>query len=144
MGTTAISDRNQQNRSAQIYIDLQSKNKTGSHNWNIYLPDKKHLSGCWKSWSHVQRIQLHTNGKGWNKTGWILGKIFLQWNKKGYHPVKNAISFSISTGFIEGKNNKFKVLNRIVYGRSGLVNLEKKCKLAFLSKGQDFSLSALL
>ena len=64
--------------------------------------------------------------------------------KKDITPVKNAISFSVSSGFVEGNNNKFKVLKRIVYGRSGLVNLEKKCKLAFLSKSQDFSLSALL
>ena len=64
--------------------------------------------------------------------------------KKDIAPVKNAISLSISSGFVEGNNNKFKVLKRIVYGRSGLVNLEKKCKLAFLPKNQDFSLSALL
>ena len=64
--------------------------------------------------------------------------------KKDITPVKNAISFSVSSGFVEGNNNKFKVLKRIVYGRSGLVNLEKKCKLAFLSKSQDFSLTALL
>lgn len=64
--------------------------------------------------------------------------------KKDITPVKNAISFSVSSGFVEGNNNKFKVLKRIVYGRSGLVNLEKKCKLAFLSKSPDFSLSALL
>lgn len=64
--------------------------------------------------------------------------------KKDITPVKNAISLSVSSGFVEGNNNKFKVLKRIVYGRSGLVNLEKKCKLAFLSKQQDFSLSALL
>lgn len=64
--------------------------------------------------------------------------------KQDITPVKNAISCSISSGFVEGNNNKFKVLKRIVYGRSGLVNLEKKCKLAFLSKSQDFSLSALL
>lgn len=64
--------------------------------------------------------------------------------KKDITPVKNAISFSVNSGFVEGNNNKFKVLKRIVYGRSGLVNLEKKCKLAFLSKGEDFSLSALL
>ena len=44
----------------------------------------------------------------------------------------------------KGYNNKFKVLKRIVYGRSGLVNLEKKCKLAFLPRDRDFSLSALL
>ena len=64
--------------------------------------------------------------------------------KKDILPVKNAISFSISSGFVEGNNNKFKVLKRIVYGRSGLVNLEKKCKLAFMSKSEDFSLSDLL
>lgn len=64
--------------------------------------------------------------------------------KKDILPVKNAISFSISSGFVEGNNNKFKVLKRIVYGRSGLVNLEKKCKLAFMHKNKEFSLSALL
>lgn len=64
--------------------------------------------------------------------------------KKDITPVKNAISSSVSSGFVEGNNNKFKVLKRIVYGRSGLVNLEKKCKLAFLSKSLDFSLSALI
>ncbi|MDD3402029.1 MAG: transposase [Hespellia sp.] len=64
--------------------------------------------------------------------------------KKDITPVKNAIFLSVSSGFVEGNNNKFKVLKRIVYGRSGLVNLEKKCKLAFLAKQQDFSLSTLL
>ncbi len=64
--------------------------------------------------------------------------------KKYITPVRNAISLSVSSGFVEGNNNKFKVLKRIVYGRIGLVNLEKKCKLAFLPKNQDFSLSALL
>lgn len=74
------------------------------------------------------------------------GKIqsFCNGIKKDIIPVKNAISLSVSSGFVEGNNNKFKVLKRIVYGRSGLVNLEKKCKLAFLSKQQEFSLSALL
>ncbi len=64
--------------------------------------------------------------------------------KKDITPVKNAISLSVSSGFVEGNNNKFKVLKRIVYGRSGLVNLEKKCKLAFQSKNQDFSLSSIV
>ena len=50
--------------------------------------------------------------------------------KKDIAPIKNAISLSISSGFVEGNNNKFKALKRIVYGRSRLVNLEKKCKLA--------------
>lgn len=70
-------------------------------------------------------------------------KPFCNGIKKDITPVKNAISFSVSSGFVEGSNNKFKVLKRIVYGRSGLVNLEKKCKLAFWAKSSDFSLSAL-
>ena len=64
--------------------------------------------------------------------------------KKDIAPVKNAISHPESSGFVEGNNNKFKLLKRIVYGRSGLVNLSKKCKLAFLSKNEDFSLGNLV
>ena len=71
-------------------------------------------------------------------------KSFCNGIKKDITPVKNAISFSISSGFVEGNNNKFKVLKRIVYGRSGLVNLAKKCKLAFLFRDENFSLSALI
>jgi len=63
--------------------------------------------------------------------------------RKDIAPVKNAISYPVSSGFVEG-NNKFKLLKRIVYGRSGLVNLTKKCKLAFLPKDEDFSLSYLI
>lgn len=43
--------------------------------------------------------------------------------KRDIAPVKNAISHPESSGFVEGNNNKFKLLKRIVYGRSGLVNL---------------------
>lgn len=71
-------------------------------------------------------------------------KSFCNGIKKDIAPVKNAISYSISSGFVEGNNNKFKLLKRIVYGRSGLVNLTKKCKLAFLPKHTEFSLSALI
>ncbi len=90
-------------------------------------------------------------GKDETKLDEYLGKygaseieFFCNGIKRDITPVKNAISLSVSSGFVEGNNNKFKVLKRIVYGRSGLVNLEKKCKLAFLPKNQDFSLSALL
>ena len=64
--------------------------------------------------------------------------------KKDIAPVKNAISHPESSGFVEGNNNKFKLIKRIIYGRSGLVNLSKKCKLAFLPKDENFSLSSLL
>ena len=71
-------------------------------------------------------------------------KSFCNGIKKDIAPVKNAISYTVSSGFVEGNNNKFKLLKRIVYGRSGLVNLTKKCKLAFLPKNEEFSLSSLL
>ena len=64
--------------------------------------------------------------------------------KRDITPVKNAISHPESSGFVEGNNNKFKLLKRIVYGRSGLVNLSKKCKLAFIPKDDAFTLSSLI
>ena len=64
--------------------------------------------------------------------------------KRDIAPVKNAISHPVSSGFVEGNNNKFKLLKRIVYGRSGLVNLEKKCKLAFLPNNEDFDLASFV
>lgn len=64
--------------------------------------------------------------------------------EKDIAPVKNAISSNVSSGFVEGNNNKFKLLKRIVYGRAGLVNLCKKCKLAFMPKDESFSLFDLI
>lgn len=58
--------------------------------------------------------------------------------------VKNAIIYAESSGFVEGNNNKFKVIKRTVYGRSGLENLEKKCKLAFMAKKESFNLHSLI
>ena len=46
---------------------------------------------------------------------------FCQSIKKDIAPVKNAISYNISSGFVEGNNNKFKLIKRIVYGKSKLV-----------------------
>lgn len=71
-------------------------------------------------------------------------KSFCNGIKKDIAPVKNAISYDVSSGFVEGNNNKFKLLKRIVYGRSGLVNLAKKCKLAFMSHNEDFNLDSLV
>lgn len=64
--------------------------------------------------------------------------------EKDLVPVKNAISSKVSSGFVEGNNNKFKLLKRIVYGRAGLVNLCKKCKLAFMSKDKSLNLFELI
>lgn len=64
--------------------------------------------------------------------------------KKDIIPVRNAISMEESSGFVEGNNNKFKLIKRILFGRAGLINLTKKCKLAFEAKKSDFSLADLL
>lgn len=64
--------------------------------------------------------------------------------EKDIAPVKNAISLSVSSGFVEGNNNKFKLIKRILYGRAGLVNLTKKCKLAFMVKDTSFNLLDLI
>ncbi|WP_416378623.1 transposase, partial [Enterococcus avium] len=39
---------------------------------------------------------------------------FCQSIKRDIAPIKNAISHSISSGFVEGNNNKFKLIKRIV------------------------------
>lgn len=70
--------------------------------------------------------------------------VFCNGIKRDIAPVKNAISHAVSSGFVEGNNNKFKLIKRIVYGRSGIVNLSKKCKLAFMPKDETFTLGSLI
>lgn len=69
---------------------------------------------------------------------------FIEGIEKDIAPVKNAISYSESSGFVEGNNNKFKLIKRILYGRSGLVNLFRKSYIPFLMNNIDFHLSDLL
>ena len=45
--------------------------------------------------------------------------------KKDTASVKNAISLDMSSGFVEGNNNKFKLIKRIVSDRSKIINLAK-------------------
>ena len=59
---------------------------------------------------------------------------FIKSIKKDIAPIKAAISFSESSGFVEGNNNKFKLIKRILYGRCNLVNLFKKCFSIFSLK----------
>ena len=65
---------------------------------------------------------------------------FINGLKKDILPAKNAISFPESSGFVEGNNNKFKLIKRIVYGRTNLVNLFNKCYLCFSFKRVNFTL----
>lgn len=70
-------------------------------------------------------------------------KSFVDGIKKDIAPVKNAISYETSSGFVEGNNNKFKLIKRILYGRSKIVNLFRKCYLPFLMNNVDFKLCAV-
>ncbi|MHC1746815.1 MAG: ISL3 family transposase [Cellulosilyticaceae bacterium] len=69
---------------------------------------------------------------------------FVEGIKKDIAPVKNAISHNASSGFVEGNNNKFKLIKRILYGRANLVNLFKKCYVTFQVKRKGFSLQKLI
>jgi len=71
-------------------------------------------------------------------------KGFIEGIKKDIAPVKNAISHDVSSGFVEGNNNKFKLIKRILYGRADLVNLFKKSYVAFQSKLDNFNLLQLI
>jgi len=64
--------------------------------------------------------------------------------KKDIAPVKNAISYPLSSGFVEGCNNKFKLIKRSLYGRAKYSNLYKKCMLAFAGNDPAFNLRTLV
>lgn len=64
--------------------------------------------------------------------------------KKDIAPVKNAISLEINSGFVEGNNNKFKLIKRIVYGKMNLVNLFKKSYLCFLATTDNFKIEDIV
>ena len=64
--------------------------------------------------------------------------------KKDIASVKNAISNEINSGFVEGNNNKFKLIKRIVYGKQKLVNLFKKSYLFFLATLDNFSITEIV
>ena len=64
--------------------------------------------------------------------------------EKDIAAVKNAISLEINSGFVEGNNNKFKLIKRILYGKSNLVNLFKRCYLSFAVTLDNFDISLLV
>jgi len=76
-----------------------------------------------------------------NKYDESIIKQFIEGIASDIIPVKNAISYNESNGFVEGSNNKFKLIKRILYGRANLDYLFKKCYLAFHTKKSDFKLS---
>jgi hypothetical protein len=71
-------------------------------------------------------------------------KVFVDGIVNDINAVKNAIARTESNGFVEGNNNKFKLIKRILYGRANVDTLFKKCYFAFKSKSKDFNLTRLL
>jgi len=69
---------------------------------------------------------------------------FVEGIKMDIEPVKNAISYDVNSGFVEGNNNKFKLIKRILYGRAKLVNLFKKCYFAFQKNIDSMKLKQLI
>ena len=53
-------------------------------------------------------------------------KRFIEGVKKDIAPVKNAISSPISSGFVEGGNNRYKLVKRMMFGRAGQTHLFEK------------------
>lgn len=64
--------------------------------------------------------------------------------KEDIAAVHAAISSPISSGFVEGNNNKIKLLERIVYGRTNFSKFFKKCRLAFLESTGKLNLNEFL
>ncbi len=64
--------------------------------------------------------------------------------KKDIAPVRNAISSSISSGFVEGGNCRYKETKRLMFGRSGLHHLFLKIYATSIIMRQGKSISTLL
>lgn len=70
---------------------------------------------------------------------------FCEGLKQDIISVKNAIRYVTSSGFVEGDNNKFKLIKRTLYGRAKLQTLAAKCFIAFAAgKRKDFNLAHIV
>ena len=73
-----------------------------------------------------------------HKTGVL--KNFVQGLQHDLASIHNAIRLPDSSGFVEGCNNKMKVIKRLFYGRSKQHNLEVRLKLAYLFCREGFDI----
>ncbi len=74
-----------------------------------------------------------------NQTGPLSS--FVESVKQDIIPIKNAVIHTESSGFVEGNNTKFKLIKRILFGRSGRVNLEIRFIAACLFTKDTFKLT---
>lgn len=71
-------------------------------------------------------------------------KSFINGLKSDIESVKNAIYYEESSGFVEGNNNKFKLIKRILYGRANLDNLFKKVFFTFKINDPNFNVKEII
>ena len=69
---------------------------------------------------------------------------FVNGIKKDIAPVKNAISYSISSGFVEGGNCRYKSTKRLMFGRSGIDHLFRKTYAISILMRTDKTASSLI
>ena len=69
---------------------------------------------------------------------------FVNGIKKDIAPVKNAISSSMSSGFVEGGNCRYKATKRLMFGRSGIKHLFQKTYAISIIMRQQKSASSLI
>lgn len=59
-------------------------------------------------------------------------------------PIRNAIRYELSSGFVEGCNNKFKTGKRACYGRNSLPSLQKRSLLLFAWNKPGFDIHSAI
>ena len=59
------------------------------------------------------------------KESLYLGSTFRNWQKE----IENSVKYGINNGFVEGNNNKIKVIKRVTYGIKKFKTLEKLIQL---------------
>ena len=120
-------------RCSDVSAGVGNESAEGLDGLHLYFPPKEYFEETEK------RVVYHKNKENIeNVKSGIQG--FIKSIKKDITPIKAAISFNESSGFVEGNNNKFKLIKRILYGRANLVNLFRKSYLCFSMKKDNFSL----
>lgn len=62
---------------------------------------------------------------------------FVKGIKKDIAPIKNAISFDLSSGFVEGGNCRYKLTKRLMFGRAKQEHLfHKNYAISFIMRQQ--------
>ena len=116
------------------YITMKDKTKMAGTNVAKYygIIEEKYaaIKTCAEIWNDFHQILM---GNDPDELDGFLKKYedspiesFVNGIKMDIAPVKNAISTSVSSGFVEGGNCRYKATKRLMFGRSGLNHLFRK------------------